>query len=135
MWVSTSPGRTNIPSASMISSADSSSDAPTAAMVLPRTRMSPTGRSPSCGSIVSTWPRRIRMLLAMGSPSALFPLYNRIRQRHRVQQHPGIRVLRRLVHLLAGPGLHELTLIHDPDLMAHMTDDREIVSHEQVAQT
>ena len=63
-WVSTSPGATIIPRASSSRAsgaprAAASSPAPTAAMRPLVTRTSPSGMSPSPGSMVSTYPDRM----------------------------------------------------------------------------
>ena len=53
-WVSTRPGATIIPRASSSRAPPASRPVPTAAMRPPVTRTSPSGRSPSSGSMVTT---------------------------------------------------------------------------------
>jgi len=58
-WVSTNPGATIIPCASISAAPGAASPGPTAAIWLPWTSTSPSAKSPSAGSMVSTWPCRM----------------------------------------------------------------------------
>ncbi len=61
-WLSTKPGMTIMPSASITSTSPLDRSGPTARIFSPSISTSPDGRSPTAGSMLSTVPPRISVL-------------------------------------------------------------------------
>ncbi len=76
---------------------------------------------------------RARDVALEDDPPAL-PLGDRVRDRDRRQQRPGVRVARRAVELLRRPELDDLAQVHDRHPVADVLHDRQVVGDEQVGQ-
>ena len=78
-----------------------------------------------------TWPTRLAHFAAQQDPSSLV-LPRRVRDGDGGEQGRGVGVGRTLVDLVCVALFDDLTEVHDGDVVAEVTDDRQVVGDEEV---